>query len=285
MGITLLILNNVLMRQIYLTYYDILYLLKLNIGGSSMLELLRKNESSGEFRRANELIPNAFELIDSMICNRDSRLGIKTGFDNLDSIMQVIRKKELMVLASRSGVGKSTFILNIAYNLAMNNLSVLYYSLELSGKQLVSSILCSAGGVTDEIIASGNIDDGKMSGLFNVAWTISNKRLFLDYSSYLTTDVLADKCRKIKHAESLDVVIIDYLQLMGNDKISFQSRKEEIDSMLKELKELAKDLDISIVVLSQLYQSADSKEKPDMQDFGESSGVEKYANTILLLSR
>ena len=252
-----------------------------------MLELLRKNESSGEFTKANELIPNAFKHIDSMICNKDSSSGIKTGFDNLDSLMQIIRKKELMVLASRPGVGKTTFAVNLAYNLAMNNLSVVYYSLELSGKQLVSSILCGANGVTDEAISSGSIDDGKMKELLNIAKIISDKRLFLDCNSYLTTDGLADKCRKIKHTEGLDVVIIDYLQLMycGNDKISFQSRKEEIDSLLKELMELAKDLDISIVALSQLHRSAESKEKPDMQEFWESSGVEKYANTILLLSR
>ena len=192
-----------------------------------------------------------------------------------------------MVLASRPGVGKTTFALNIAYNLAMNNLSIAYYSLEFSGKQLASSILCGAGGVTDEKIASGEIDDRSINGLLNAAKIISDKRLFFYNNPDLTTTELANKCKKIKDKDGLDFIIIDYLQLMhySNDKTSFSSLKEEADNKLNDLKNFAKDLDIGIIVLSQLCSDVDLKEKPDVSDFRESSGVEKYANTILLLSR
>ena len=109
----------------------------------------------------------------------------------------------------------------------------------------------------------------------------------MEDNSYLTPDVLADKCKKIKHTEGLDVVIIDYLQLMhyGNGKTSFQSRKEEMDSILKELKDLAKDLDITIIALSQVSRDVESKGKIDMFDFRESNGIEQYADTVLFLSR
>lgn len=260
---------------------------KLSFGGENMIELLKRNESSGEFCKADDLIPDAFENIDLMVSKKKSSMGVKEGFDNVDSITKVLKKKDLMILAGRPGHGKTTFAANLAHNLAMSDLSVAYCHLELSQKQFVSSILCGASGVTDEIIGSGTVDDEKMNQLLNVAKIISDKRLFLEDNSYLTPDVLADKCKKIKHTEGLDVVIIDYLQLMhyGNGKTSFQSRKEEMDSILKELKDLAKDLDITIIALSQVSRDVESKGKIDMFDFRESNGIEQYADTVLFLSR
>jgi replicative DNA helicase len=194
-------------------------------------------------------------------------------------------------------MGKTTFSLNLAYNICgKSDLSVAFFSLEMTSAQLVKKVIADLSGVSNTAMRSGRIGDEGMNDLLEAARQLEGKRFFINDNSYLTIADLRNKCMKIQRREGLDIVFIDYLQLMhagtnyrnsGNSKNGFQSRQEEIAEISRNIKGLAKDLNVPIIALSQLSREVENRKDavPQLSDLRESGAIEQDADIVMFLSR
>ena len=259
---------------------------------------LSSTNNDKSYVRACELVPEVFEDIDKAVKSIDGITGIKTSFPSLDDVTAGLQRTDMIVLAGRPGHGKTTFALNLAVNMcADSGYKVAFFSLEMNNKQLVKKVLADLSGVSSDNMRSGRISDKGMQDLLVAAKRIDKKNFFLEDNSYLTIADLRNKCTKIKNQEKgLDIVFIDYLQLMhagtnyrnsGNSKNGFASRQEEIAEISRNIKALAKDLDVPIVALSQVSREVENRKDqiPQMSDLRESGAIEQDADIIMFLSK
>lgn len=215
---------------------------------------------------------------------------IKTGFSNIDTITGGLKRKDLIVVASRPGIGKTTFAINLAYNFCNNNYTVAYFTLESSGTQFVKKTISCISKVSIKNIVSGNVDDEQHKDIVDYATKLIDKQLYICDKANLTIVDFENKCKELKKNNGLDVAIIDYLQLLSLGKVeevdttNISSRKYEIDYLLRRLKVIARELDIAIIVTSQMHRSSELNGNPQASDFRESSRVEQYADVIFLMS-
>ena len=192
-------------------------------------------------------------------------------------------------------MGKTTFSLNLAYNIAArSNKSILFFSLEMSGAQLVKRILSSLSFVSSSKIRNGKLSDDEMTSLIESTYEIENKKLFIRDSSLLTIADLRNECMKLKHSkDGLDIVFIDYLQLMvagdnykSGNKSGFASRQEEVSAISRNIKALAKELNVPIIAMSQLHREAENRSgPPQLSDLRESGAIEQDADIVMLIHR
>ena len=209
-------------------------------------------------KRAEEICIEAQDSFFKLTSNSNNKIYqkaeefIKPIFNQLDSITAGLQNSDMIVLAARPGQGKTTFALNLAYNIcARENKSVLFFSLEMNGIQLVKRVLSSLSFVSSQNMRTGKLSDKEMTQLIDSSYEIENKKLFICDNPVLTIADLRNKCQKVKNKEGLDVVFIDYLQLMvpgdnyktGN-KGGFMSRQEEVSAISRNIKALAKELNI-----------------------------------------
>lgn len=267
-----------------------------NIAQDDLYKLITTNADKS-YVRADSLIGNIFDDIETASKAPGGITGVKTSYAQLDSKTSGFQKTDMIVLAGRPGMGKTTFALNLAYNICeKSNASVAFFSLEMTDSQLVKKILANLSGVQLTAMRSGKIGDEGMNDLTEAARRLYNKKFFINDDSFLTIPDLRNKCIKIKMREGLDIVFIDYLQLMhagtnyrnsSNSKNGFASRQEEIAEISRNIKGLAKDLDVPIIALSQLSREVESRkdQKPQLSDLRESGAIEQDADIVMFLSR
>lgn len=252
------------------------------------------NEKS--YVRADELLGSIFEGIEIANKTPDGITGVRTSFKELDNITAGLQKTDMIILAGRPGQGKTTFALNLAYNICgKNNYSGAFFSLEMTDQQLVKKVVSDLSRVPMDNIRSGNISETAMDDLLQASRLLDKKKLFIVDNSYLTIAELRNRCMKIQKKEGLDIVFIDYLQLMhaganyrnsGNTKNGFASRQEEIAEISRNIKGLAKELNVPIVALSQVNREVDSRKTPvpQLSDIRESGAIEQDADIIMFIS-
>ena len=254
---------------------------------------LGTNNADKAYVRADDLISPIFDRIAKASKTPDGITGIRTGYTYLDSMTAGLQRSDMIVLAGRPGMGKTTFALNLAFNIAKNNQSVLFFSLEMNDIQLVQRVLASTSGVSSSLMKTGKLGDNYLSDLVEGARQIHNKKLFIIDNTFVTISELRNKCMKVKTKEGLDTVFIDYLQLMHagtnyrnsqNSKNGFMSRQEEVAEISRNIKALAKELDVPIIALSQLSRDAE-KSKPQLSDLRESGAIEQDADIVMLLDK
>ena len=255
---------------------------------------LTSNSNNKIYQKAEEFIKPIFNEIVEATTSKNGITGIATGFKQLDSITAGLQNSDMIVLAARPGQGKTTFALNLAYNIcARENKSVLFFSLEMNGIQLVKRVLSSLSFVSSQNMRTGKLSDKEMTQLIDSSYEIENKKLFICDNPVLTIADLRNKCQKVKNKEGLDVVFIDYLQLMvpgdnyktGN-KGGFMSRQEEVSAISRNIKALAKELNIPIIALSQLHREAENRSgPPQLSDLRESGAIEQDADIVMLIHR
>jgi len=222
--------------------------------------------------------------------DRNSITGIKTGFIKLDEITSGFQPEELIILAARPSMGKSAFALNMGLNVANNNKDskayVAIFSLEMSNDQLVSRMISSTAEIDGMRLKSGNLDPNEWAH-FNIAKTVLEKQniLFDDSAAVKISDIRA-KCRKLKKDDKLDFVIIDYLQLIKEESHR-GNRQEEVSRISRGLKQLARELKIPVLALSQLSRSVESRDdkRPLLSDLRESGSIEQDADIVMFLYR
>ena len=246
------------------------------------------SQSTGGFEPIKDIVINAIDHVESIYESKGGLTGIGTGFKDLDAMTSGLQKSDLVLVAARPSMGKTAFTLNIATYAAMHGSTVAFFSLEMSKEQLVQRMLCSEGGIDSQRLRTGKLDDQEWQQLINTADKISKAKLFIDDTAGISVMELRSKARRLKAEHGLDLIVIDYLQLMqGRSKGGDNSRQQEISEISRSLKALARELDVPVVALSQLSRSVESRtvKKPMLSDLRESGSLEQDADIVMFLYR
>ncbi len=234
-----------------------------------------------------EIIRNAIEVIDRLYQRKEYVTGVPTGFYELDKMTSGLQKSDLVVVAGRPSMGKSALVATIAeYAAVEKKIPLAYFSLEMSKEQLVQRMLCSHARVDAHKVRSGFLSPSDWPILTAAAGKLSSAPIFIDDTPAISVLELRAKARRLKSAQGIELLILDYLQLMrGPSKI--ESRQQEISEISRSLKALARELNIPIIAISQLSRAVESRQdhRPQLSDLRESGAIEQDADLVILLMR
>lgn len=234
-------------------------------------------------------LTNVLKQISELAENKGKMRGIPTGYKEFDAITNGLQKSDLILLAARPGVGKTSFAMNIAVNAAVNDeKKVAIFDLEMSREQLMQRALSSLAKVNLGHILKGDMDSEEWKKIWTAEKKLAQSAIFVDDSSMVTPFEIISKCRKLKMTEGLDLIVIDYLQLMTMGKNSRDSRNQEVSDITRTLKVAAKELNVPIILLSQLSRAVELRQgfeghKPVLSDLRDSGSIEQDADIVLFL--
>ena len=252
----------------------------------AILEIAQSKIKPG-FYNSRELSQQALELIESLHSNKELITGVSTGFEKLDSMTSGLQPSDLIIIAARPGLGKTSFCLNIASNAVLNNgLIVGMFSLEMSKEQLMLRLLSMKSKVNFSNIRSGYIKNDDLEKLVEAAEHFSRSNLYIDDSPALTVLEVRAKARRQKREHGLDLLIVDYLQLMRGYGRN-ETREREIAEISGSLKALAKELSIPVIGISQLSRQTETRSdrRPQLADLRESGAIEQDADVVMFIHR
>lgn len=244
---------------------------------TSALVDMREDESYDQ-------VLNKFEVIST---DKNALRGINTGFTKLDKITNGLQKSDFIVLAARPGVGKTTIGMNIIEHAALvDNRVCAIFSLEMPRIQLAQRLLCSYARVSMSKALSGELTQSDWKKLWKASSDLKQAKIYIDDSSKITPAEILSKCRRLKaRREGLDMIMIDYIQLMGSgERRQEENRQQEIASITRNLKIMAKELNVPVLALSQLRRIS-SKEEPQLSDLRESGAIEQDADIVMFIHR
>ena len=234
---------------------------------------------------AYDEVLHKFEVIGK---DKDAMRGVNSGFTKLDRITNGFQKSDLIVLAARPGVGKTTIGMNIIEHAALvDNKTCAIFSLEMPRVQLAQRLLCSHARVSMSKALSGELAQSDWKKLWAARTQLSSARIYIDDSSLITPAQILSKCRRLKARKDtgLDFIMIDYIQLMrSGEKRQEENRQQEISSVTRNLKIMAKELDVPVLALSQLRRIS-TKEEPQLSDLRESGAIEQDADIVMFIHR
>ncbi len=217
---------------------------------------------------------------------RSDYVGIPTGLSDLDKMITGLNKSDLLILGARPGMGKTAFALNIARNVAVNeNKTVCFFSLEMSRDQLAQRLLSSEAGIPSAKLRTGDLDPDEWTRLAQAGEVLSKTKIYLDESPGITVREIKAKLLRMK---KVDLVVVDYLGLMRSDSRKPENRVQEVSEITRNLKIMAKDLKIPVLVCAQLSRGTESKgssHKPGLADLRESGSIEQDADIVMFLYR
>ena len=253
-----------------------------------VFELVERGNSQ-EYVPIRDVVLNALDVIERASKTKGNVTGIPTGFIDLDYKLSGLQPSDLVLIAARPSMGKTAFVLNIAQHVAFRqNKSVAIFSLEMSKEQLVNRLFSLESHVDAQLLRTGNLSDTDWEKLIEGAGTIGNSRMIIDDTSGISISEMRSKCRKYKLEHGLDLVIIDYLQLMsGSGGRRNESRQQEISEISRSLKGLARELNVPVVALSQLSRAVEQRtdKRPMLSDLRESGAIEQDADVCMFIYR
>ncbi len=250
---------------------------------------LSQKEASSELEligRQGGTLTNVLKKMSELAENGGALRGIPTGYKDFDEITNGLQNSDLILLAARPGVGKTSFAMNIATNCAINEKKkVAIFSLEMSREQLVQRALSSLSKVNLKKVLSGMMDADEWKRVWTAEKKLAESGIYVDDSSLITPFSILSKCRKLKMTDGLDLIVIDYLQLMTMGKANRESRTQEVSDLTRTLKIAAKELNVPVIVLSQLSRAVELRDdhKPILSDLRESGSIEQDADIVLFL--
>lgn len=255
---------------------------------NSLFDLVESNFKRG-IRPIVEVIGQAIDQIEKAKKNKSGISGIPTGFTQLDNITGGFQNSDLLILAARPGVGKTALALSFLRNMAIKyKRPVAFFSLEMPATQLVMRLMSAEAEISSENLRTGRVTDAEMTALNNNLKKLSEAPIYIDDTAGLTLFELRAKCRRLKTQYDIEFVAIDYLQLMsGGQDFSF-NREQQISSISRGLKALAKELNIPILALSQLSRKVEERggeKKPQLSDLRESGAIEQDADIVMFIYR
>ncbi len=246
-----------------------------------------QSQDGGEFVPIRQIVINALERIEKASRIQGNVTGIATGFIDLDYRMSGLQPSDLILVAARPSMGKTAFVLNIAqYTAFHSELATAIFSLEMSKEQLVNRLFSLESRVDAQALRNGNLSDTEWEKLIEGAGTIGRSNLIIDDTPGISINELRSKCRKYKLEHNIQLVIIDYLQLMsGNGKTD--SRQQEISEISRSLKALARELHVPVIALSQLSRAVEQRpdHRPMLSDLRESGAIVQDAVVVMFLYR
>ena len=260
----------------------------LEITEKKVFELVQKR-STGDFVPIKDVVLNALEKIESASKTSGSVTGIPTGFLDLDYKMSGLQPSDLILVAARPSMGKTAFVLNIAQHVAFKaKKAVAIFSLEMSKEQLVNRLFSLEAQVDSQSLRTGNLKDEDWEKLIESAGIIGKSKLIIDDTPGISISELRSKCRKFKLEQGLDLIIIDYLQLMtGRVGGRSESRQQEISEISRALKGIARELNVPVIALSQLSRAVEQRpdHRPMLSDLRESGAIEQDADVVMFIYR
>ena len=258
----------------------------LDFAEKSIFDIAQEKDQRGLVKIEN-VLADSFEILQDLYMRKDKMTGITTGFIDLDRKINGLQKTDLILIAARPAMGKTAFSLNIAQNAAIKgNASVAIFNLEMSKEQLIQRMISSTSHVELNKLKNGNIEDDEWPKITTGMGILQNTKIYIDDSPGITAVELRSKCRRLKVEKGLDLVLIDYLQLMEGDGRT-ESRQQEISKISRSLKILAKELECPVIALSQLSRAVEqrSDHRPMLSDLRESGAIEQDADLVMFLYR
>ncbi len=252
----------------------------------AVIDIAQGRTSSGPVH-IKTYIGQSVEKLSELSENSDDITGIPTGFIDVDKRTAGLHGSELILIAARPGMGKTSFALNIAQNAAIHSgVTVAIFNLEMPGIQLANRMLSSEAMVNSDSLKKGNIKDEEWERIGEAVDVLSRSNIYIDDTSGITVSEICARCRKLKLEKNLGLVVIDYIQLISS-KGSDGNRQQEVAEISRSLKILSKDLNIPVIALSQLNRSVEKREvkEPALSDLRESGSIEQDADMVMFLYR
>ena len=256
------------------------------------VERAMERAKTSQFKNMKDVTNEVFQEIVARMSGEGQNIAIPTGFSTLDQLVG-LGKGDLIILAARPSMGKTAFALNIALNVAGKNhrdesekKTVALFSLEMGADQLVSRMICSEGMLDSEKIKKGTLDNDDMMKLETAVHFLNQKNIFIEDSAFIKVNEVKAKCKLLKNEHGLDLIVIDYLQLLQGSKRT-DNRQQEVSEISRSLKQMARELDCPVIALSQLSRSVESRhdKRPMMSDLRESGSIEQDADIVSFLYR
>ena len=236
-----------------------------------------------------QLVTKAVDTIEMLFKQDSPIIGVPTGFADLDQKTAGLQKSDLIIIAGRPSMGKTSFAMNLAENAAIkHNIPVAVFSMEMPGEQIAMRMMSSLGRIDQSKIRTGKLQDEDWPRLTSAIGLLSESSLFIDDTPAMTPNEIRARARRIKREHGLGMIVIDYLQLMqGSARASKENRATEISEISRSLKALAKELEIPVIALSQLNRSLEQRpnKRPVMSDLRESGAIEQDADIIMFIYR
>lgn len=253
----------------------------------AMAEKLLLDVSSSRVEEQIEFVKDLFDDVFNhleRVANRKGLIGLPTGLTDLDTLTGGLQRSDVIVLAARPGMGKTSLALDIARHVGKQGKKALVFSLEMSKQQLTQRLIASEGEVPLHLLRNGGMDEGNWAKVMQAQKSIYNLPLAIDDTSALTPQQLRSKAIRHHARYGLDLVVIDYIQLMGTEKRG-ENRNQEISEISRSIKNLAKELDIPVIALSQLSRGVESRadKRPMLSDLRDSGSIEQDADIVMFI--
>jgi replicative DNA helicase len=260
--------------------------------GQAEAELFSVSDQSlkQDLTSMEEILNTSFDRLEELHKNKGAIRGLKTGYRDLDNKTAGLQKSDLIIIAARPAMGKTTLVTNLAYNAAtISKKTVLFFSLEMSKEQLIDRMLADASGVDSWNIRTGNLSDDDFSKISDAMGEMAEAPIYIDDTPGMTVMEMRTKARRAAHDNELGLIIIDYLQLMqgsGRSGNEF-NRVQEVSEISRGLKLIARELDVPVIALSQLSRSVESRNPqiPQLADLRESGSIEQDADLVMFIYR
>lgn len=252
-----------------------------------IIENISDGNSLEDFSPISQVLQTSIEKIESLYRNKNKVTGVETGFVDFDMKTAGLQKSDFILIAARPSMGKTAFVINIAQYAALhNNVTTAIFSLEMSKEQLVNRMICSEALIDAQKMRTGDIQSDDWYKIAESVSALSEAPIYIDDKSAITMPELRAKCRRLKKEKNLGLVVIDYLQLM-NGSGKNENRQQEISKISRDLKGLARELDVPVVALSQLSRAVEQRKppKPMLSDLRESGAIEQDADLVCFLYR
>lgn len=248
---------------------------------------IAQNRQTSDFSPIKEVLLENVAMIDRAIQTKGQVIGLSTGFKRLDELTSGLQKSDLVIIAARPAMGKTAFALNVAQNAAIKSgASVLIFSLEMSKAQLGQRLLAMESRVEMQKLKTGNVERNDWDRINMALDSLSRANIHIDDTPGVSVLEMKNKCRRLKSEKGLDLIVIDYLQLMKAEGRA-DSRQQEISTLSRYLKLLAREMDCPVIVLSQLSRAPEQRQdhRPILSDLRESGSIEQDADIVMFLYR
>ena len=247
---------------------------------------IAQNEDRSSLEHIGDALKNVIDKFDKIAKDNTVLRGIPTGFKDLDRVTNGLQNSDLILLAARPGVGKTSFAMNVVTNVAINQgKKCAIFSLEMPNTQLAQRALCSVASVSMAKALKGDLNVEEWKALWAANKKLNDSGLYIDDSSMNTPIDILSKCRRLKRENGLDLVMIDYLQLMNSGGKVKDNRQQEISEITRYLKIAARELNVPIIVLSQLSRAVETRKdhRPVLSDLRESGSIEQDADIVMFI--
>lgn len=247
---------------------------------------LAEKKSSSDFEPLSDILERGFEQIETLFNNKGEVTGVGSGFKDLDDLTSGFQKGDMILIAARPSMGKTTFALNIAEHAALREgKSVVIFSLEMSKEQLAYKLLCSEANVDMLKLRTGNLEDKDWENIARASGPLSSAKIYIDDTAGVSIMEMRSKCRRLKIEYGIDLILIDYLQLMSGS--GEESRQQEVSEISRNIKAIAKEMQCPVIALSQLSRAPEQRadHRPMLSDLRESGSIEQDADLVMFLYR